>query len=240
MTTVVAAGLPESVIADRDYDRAFGELADAGISGLFPQFSHIADLLAPYSSDDAAFRALRRHGIKLLVPGHMVYPLEALPSLEQDPMRQIIECAGRDAVLGITNYDEPAFSHELGQVEWLYDRVKQVDDTLPVWMVHAPIPRWFPGYEIRDASVRRNRTHDPDSPIPREVAGSIEFADLVGFDVYPVPEVIPTRSRRRTAEDSPRAATARRSGITSDGCGRSRASRSSWSCRASPWPPTTR
>jgi hypothetical protein len=183
------AGVPKSLGATRDYDRIFSQLKSSGMSVFFGtfQFQEVPtglslgferDFLAPCSATDTAFVALKTHNIKLLVPGNLLYPTDAeLPSLDDDPLRQLIACAGVDGVFGVTTYDEPAHTNVTdAQLQRFYDRVKLVQPSLPVLMIHAPL--------FDDQSPAEQKDY-----LDRVVRQSA-FADIVGFDVYPVPAVI--------------------------------------------------
>jgi hypothetical protein len=166
------AGTPESVAQTRNYDRIFSLLAAAGATVFFPTFQTVeapapkslgfeADFVPPCEPGDPAFVAARRHGIKLIVPASLLYPATgALPPLNEDPLAELIECAGRDAIFGLLSFDEPADSNNASEaaVAEVYARAKLIDPTLPVLMVHAPIVMDKPQFA----------TH------------------IVGFDVYPV------------------------------------------------------
>src|SRR3712207_2444919 len=145
-----AAGVPKSLGQSRDYDRIFSELRAAGFKLFFPTFQYLEqpaakslgfeiDFLPPCSADAPAFAALRRHNIQLVVPGEMLYPTESpFPPFASDPLRALIACAGRNNILGVASYDEPAHQGTPESVlQRLHQRVKQVDPTLPVLMVHA-------------------------------------------------------------------------------------------------------
>ncbi|WP_322867277.1 hypothetical protein U5922_014495 [Aquicoccus sp. G2-2] len=98
-----------------------------------------------------------------------------------DPLSQIIACVGRKNIAAVTNYDEAAFQGiSEKSVEALYNRVKQIDSTLPVFMVHAPI--------LTDKPQFANTGH-VDRYL-EAVKRYSRYADVVGFDVYPVPSLI--------------------------------------------------
>lgn len=189
MTLFGVAGVPKSLGETRDFDKIFGELKASGMSVFFGtfQFQEIptgqtlgfeVDLLPPCQATDKAFVALKAHGIKLLVPGNLIYPPDAaLPPLDDDPLRKLLACAGDDGIYGVSNYDEPSHTGITdSQLKRLYDRVKLVKPSLPVHMIHAPLFTDQPtsGYQpYLDLVVRQSA-----------------FADIVGFDVYPVPPAI--------------------------------------------------
>jgi hypothetical protein len=184
------AGTPESVAQTRNYDRIFSLLAAAGATVFFPTFQTVeapapkslgfeADFVPPCEPGDPAFVAARRHGIKLIVPASLLYPATgALPPLNEDPLAELIECAGRDAIFGLLSFDEPADSNNASEaaVAEVYARAKLIDPTLPVLMVHAPIVMDKPQFAtqaLRATYLERVKAYS-------------QHADIVGFDVYPV------------------------------------------------------
>ena len=116
--------------------------------------------------------------MRLLIAGELLYARgSGLPALDNDPLKQIIACAGRANVYGILSYDEPVSTGAtLDDVSGLFNRVKEIDPTLPVLMVHAPIILDRP--EL--ATVEGQQAY------LSEVKSYSRFADVVGFDVYPV------------------------------------------------------
>jgi hypothetical protein len=183
------AGVPVALGKSRDYYGIFAALRDAGVTVYFPTSQYLeqptpkalgteTDFLAPCSPDSPAFDALRRSGMRLVISGDLLYPRGSdLPPLSRDPLRQIIDCAGRDFVYGVLSYDEPVSTGAtLDNVSELFDRVKKIDPTLPVLMVHAPIILDMPEFA----------TLDGQTGYLKKVKSYSRFADVVGFDVYPV------------------------------------------------------
>ena len=183
------AGIPQSLAQTRDYDSIFSRLAESGATVFFPTFQTVeapvpetlgfeADFVPPCNEDDPAFAAARRHGVKLIVSANLLYPTGALPPLNDDPLAKLIDCAGRDAIFGLLSFDEPADNNNASElaVAEVYARAKQVDPTLPVLMVHAPIvmdkPQ-FASQALRDDYLARVKAYS-------------RHADYAGFDVYPV------------------------------------------------------
>lgn len=183
------AGVPITLGKSRDYYDIFTALRAAGVSVYFPTSQYLeqpapkalgteADFLAPCSPDSPAFDALRRSGMRLIVSGDLIYPRGSdFPPLSKDPLQKIIDCAGRDRIYGVLSYDEPVTAGAtLDHVSELFDRVKKVDTTLPVLMVHAPIILDLPEFA----------TLDGQAAYLKKVKSYSRFADVVGFDVYPV------------------------------------------------------
>ena len=188
-TDLGVAGVPVALGKSGDYDGILAALRDAGVTVYFPTSQYVeqpdakslgieSDFLPPCSSSATAFEALRRHGMRLLIAGELLYARgSGLPALQNDPLKQVIACAGRANVYGILSYDEPVSTGaSLDDVSALFNRVKEVDSSLPVIMVHAPIILDKP--EFATAEGRQ--------AYMREVKSYSRFADVVGFDVYPV------------------------------------------------------
>jgi hypothetical protein len=183
------SGLPITLGQTRDYDSIFSDLLSAGITVFFPTSQYQeqptslalgteSDFLAPCSPQDKAFEALRRHEMQLVLTAELLYPRgQPFPSIADDPISKIIECAGRNQIYGVLSYDEPTLTGaDPDAVAQVYERVKEIDATLPVLMVHAAI-----------ALDRAELATDADRAAYlagiREVSA---FSDIVGFDVYPV------------------------------------------------------
>jgi hypothetical protein len=117
--------------------------------------------------------------VKLLLPLEVWYPAtEPLPPREVDPLTQFIACVGREKITGVTLYDEAIHvGVPLQKVKELYERVKLVDPTLPVFMVHAYVTADSDG--IMTEKERREYFE--------EVVAYSEYADIVGFDAYAIP-----------------------------------------------------
>jgi hypothetical protein len=186
-----AAGVPKSLGQTRDYDQIFGALKGARI-GLFlptsiyqmtPQVKSLgreADFLPPCSAESPSFEALQRSGIRLVIPASLLYPLKAaLPPIEVDPLRKLIACIGRANLFGVGAFDEPALQDIPVDVsQRLYERVKQIDATLPVLMVHAPLK----------TDAEQTATVSGRDAYLNKVLGHSQYADIVGFDLYAVPQ----------------------------------------------------
>jgi hypothetical protein len=185
-----AAGVPRELAAARDYQAIYRHLAGNGISLFFPtfqyqeapealSFGYESDFTAPCDPVAPAFSALRGSGVRLIIPGELLYPYDRpMPPLARDPLAQLIRCAGRENIYGVTNYDEPVLTGKpIGAVKQLYERVKAVDAAMPVLMVHAPV--------VTDQEPFANA--DRIAAYFSTVAQYSAHADIAGFDVYPVP-----------------------------------------------------
>ena len=188
----VAAGAPRDLAERRDYVGLFARLSQNGIGAFLPTFQyqevpvprsldHESDFTAPCTSSDPPFRALRGSRVKLVIPAELLYPNPArigLGAASADPLAQLLKCAGAGKIAAISNYDEAILNGiALADVKRLYAHVKAIAPQLPVLMVHAPI--------ILDkaefASARKRARY------LEQVVAYSEHADIVGFDVYPVP-----------------------------------------------------
>jgi hypothetical protein len=188
---VIMAGVPKYLGETRDYDLIFSTLAEAGVTAFLPtsQYQKLpeplaldidADFFPPCDFDGAPFAAMRKHGVKLLAAADVLYPPGQFPPLDDDPLLKLIECAGDGQVWGVLSYDEPAWSgRNLDDVRVLYERVKQVAPDLPVLMAHAP--RLIDGEPPAQAEIDDYFNH---------VAEYSVYADMVGFDLYPIPPEI--------------------------------------------------
>ncbi len=194
-----AAGVPKYLGERRDYEAIFSTLAEAGVGAFFPTFQYQEipmpaslgfeqDFLPPCTPDDPAFMAMRANGIKLIVPGGLLYPPGDMPPLEDDPLAALRECAGSEGITAVLSIDEPFGAvrdpaDPYQDVRAIYERVKRIAPGVPVWMVHAPIPAKLPGEDGRARPV----TQDEIAGYLVEVRNFSVYADGFGFDVYPVP-----------------------------------------------------
>lgn len=192
-TVFGVAGVPQSLGRARDYDATFALLRANGITAFFPTFQTVeqpaaaslgfeTDFLPPCTPESPAFSALRRQGVGLVVAADAIYPRgAALPAAERDPLRALIACAGREHIHAVLSYDEPVHQGASeAEVERVYRRVKEVAADLPVLMVHAPMILDQPRYAT---AAGRNAYLAACARYSRH-------ADVVGFDVYPIPRDI--------------------------------------------------
>ena len=191
----VVAGVPRESASKRDFPTLFKTLMSNGIHNFFPTFQYQevptsrslgfeTDFTVPCSRNDPGFAAIRATGMKLVLPAELVYPHPARigrGSIENDPLSRIIACAGRENISAISNYDEAVFQGvAINHVKAFYERVKKIDPSLPVIMVHGPIATDRP--EFSSSSGREKYLN--------EVQRFSAYGDIVGFDVYPVPAMI--------------------------------------------------
>ncbi|MCW6511345.1 hypothetical protein [Lichenifustis flavocetrariae] len=177
----------------RDYPRMFGLLKSNRIEAFLPVFQYVeqptsktlgfeSDFFPPCSPTSPGFAAVRQYGIKLVVAADVIYPRgQAMPPLDIDPLKTIIGCAGRENIYGVLSYDEPVHQGvSESDVQRVYQRVKAVDGTVPVLMVQAPMIADQPKF----ATAAGRNTY------LQAVKIYSQYADIVGFDVYPVPREI--------------------------------------------------
>jgi len=187
---VLAAGVPKPIAARRNYDEIFAELQAGGIKVFLPftQYQEApepkslgfeTDFLPQYKNDDNAINAMKRHGIKLLVAAEILYPDGKFGAPSDDPLRKLIAWAGRDSIYAVYAIDEPAHRGlPVSQSQALYQRVKSIDSTLPVLMVHAPI--------LADTEKQLSETERTN--YLNRVRQHSQWADIVVFDIYPIPK----------------------------------------------------
>jgi hypothetical protein len=196
---VIAAGVPKYLGETRDYDRIFAELSEAGVTAFLSttQYQEVpttlalgteVDFLPPCEPTSPAFAAMRKYGVKLIVPGQLFYGTDEFPALDDDPLRALMECAGEGMIFAVLSIDEPVNAirnpdDPAQDVRALYERVKLIAPDLPVMMVHAPLPT-----EITepDGSVRPPTLAEIDHYL--SLAQDLSrYADMIGFDLYPIP-----------------------------------------------------
>lgn len=186
-------GVPRPIAQTRDYDKIFGQLSAAGATVFFPTFQYReapapatlgfeVDFLAPCNGASAAFTALKKNKLRLLLVGDLIYPRAgAFPAMASDPLKALIACAGREQIYGVLTYDEPVHNGiDDGALKAVYERIKQIDATLPVLMVHAPI--------VLDREP--HLTASGRAGYLDNVVRASRYADIVGFDIYPIPPSI--------------------------------------------------
>lgn len=199
------AGVPRYWGENRDYDAWFQALAEVGTTAFLPysayqelpeslSLGYEADFFPPCRYDAPAFQALRDHQIKLIAAGSLLYPTVELPSIDQDPLRALLDCTGDGMIAAVYSIDEPAYQALLDpansdvyeHVEALYRRVKAIDPTLPVLMVHGPIRS-----EIQEADgTFRPTTQTEIDQYLDAVKKLSDYADIIAFDLYPIPAEI--------------------------------------------------
>ena len=199
---IITVGVPRPMAETRDYDTIFKELKSAGINGFLGYFlyeeapepkslGYEADFLPPCTADMPSLKTLRENHMQLLIPGEILYPSGNIPPLDQDPLKQLLACVGLDSVLGVLSYDEPAWRNEnlFEASRLLYQRVKEVDSSLLVFMVQSALPAI-----VIENGVSRPITEAESDLYFDEVKKYNHYADIIGFDVYPIPTDIASLS----------------------------------------------
>jgi hypothetical protein len=189
MFQVIAAGVPQTPDAKQEAASVMQSLFANKVSIFYPTFQYQeqpeiltlgyeADYLLPCEAPSPTQQAMIDAGVKLLIPGELFYNASALPTLDTDPIAQLIRCLGRENIAGVTNYDEAVHvGVDIVHVRALYDRIKEIDPTLPVFMIHA-----FLLSDAEPGMSEKKRQHYLQSVIAYS-----EYADVVGFDVYATP-----------------------------------------------------
>ena len=196
---ILAAGAPRFLGEEASDDAFFAELASANMTSFLPIFQYQevpeskslpreADFYPPCSRDEEPFRSMRLHGVKLVIPGNLLYASTLSPEEGDAYLRQLIECAGEDGIAGIFSVDEPALGNpdldeREAQVRLLYDRAKAIAPEIPVIMVHAPVvaETLNPDGSWRPISVEEAEMY------LQAVDRLSVWADVVGFDLYIIP-----------------------------------------------------
>ncbi len=193
LKTVIAAGLPQYLGKTRDYDGIFAELSAAGVNVFLADgqcrqlpepasLGYEADFYPAGQSISApatikAYAAMKKHRVKLLVPADILYPRgQDLPPLAADPLHRLLKTFGAEVIFGVYAYDEPARHADSRQMDRncqaVYRRVKELNPALPVVMVHAPLVEGRSPANVQYL---------------KRVVQLSRFADIVGFDIYPIP-----------------------------------------------------
>jgi hypothetical protein len=185
---VAFAGVPYSLGSTANYDLIFKSVSNADGKFFYPTFEYEEapevktlglekDFYLPCKEGNTAIEAMRKHHVKLLLPVHFLYPNSApLPPKDEDPLRNFISCYGRRTLFAVVTYDEPIHTKiPIEKVAAVYKRIKEVDASLPVLMIHAPVTH----DRQNERSVREAYTS--------EVKLFSRYSDLVGFDIYPIP-----------------------------------------------------
>jgi hypothetical protein len=187
---VLVAGVPKPIAARRNYDEIFAELQAGGIKIFLPftQYQEApepkslgfeTDFFPQYKKDDKAINAMKRHGIELLVAAEILYPDGKFGAISDEPLRKLNAWAGRENIYAVYAYDEPAHRGlPVSQSQALYQRVKSIDSTLPVVMVHAPIL----------ADTEKPLSESERTNYLNRVKQHSQWADIVVFDIYPIPK----------------------------------------------------
>ncbi len=194
LAPMIAAGVPKPLAEAEDFENIFHALAEAGMTVFFPtfQFEEIPEakslefetyFLPPCQPLNPALSAMLQEKVSLMVPGELLYPqLPApFPTQEEDPLRALLDCLGDKGIYGVYSYDEPVMQAvSLGSVRRFYERVKRIDPNLPVLMIHVPML----------ADAENLQTPEQRAAYLDNVKEYSQYADVVGFDVYPIPQLI--------------------------------------------------
>jgi hypothetical protein len=189
--TIIAAGVPKPLGESKDFEFIFHTLSEAGISIFFPtfQYKEIPEsksleletlFLPPCQPLNPALSAMLQEKVSLIVPGELLYPQlpEPLPTLEEDPLQALSSCLGEQGIFAVYSYDEPVGQGvSLESVKRFYERVKAINPQLPVMMIHKPIL-------ADDVTLQ---TPEQKTAYLNDVKKYSQYADSVGFDVYPIP-----------------------------------------------------
>lgn len=197
---VIAAGVPRQLAETTSDDELFAGLAAAGITGFLPFFQYQeipepksltreATFYPPCSPDAEPFVSMRRHGVRLVIPGQLLYAGGLTVEQGDAYLREMLACAGEGGVAAILSVDEPAHllaeqdvERRMAEVRLIHERAAALAPGVPVVMVHAPLT-------ALDESTPELRPRSADE-IYRYfglVAEFSAYADIVGFDLYAIP-----------------------------------------------------
>ena len=179
------SGVPQDLALSRDYDAIFSQLQSAGISVYTPncQYQEVpvalslgleSDFLPPPfgTADPSVYEAMRAHGIKLVISADQLYNFnEPMPLPENDPLLALINAAGSDLIYAVNGYDEPALRGiSVAESQALYEHVKSIDPAIQLLQIHGN-----PEMMIEGLAAYLD-----------QVAAHGEWADIVGFALYPI------------------------------------------------------
>lgn len=179
---VGTVGMPFDLAASRDFETLFAQMQAAGQTLFMPMSLYEAHpapqgtgleaafFPPPYgTADPGLYAAMRAHGIKMVVPASLIYPLgQALPAPQNDPLVALIQAAGIDLVAGVYSYDEPVLNGvPESALKAVYQHVKAISPDLPVIQVNAP-----PEHVQHIA------------PYLSAMMSGTRWADQVGFSIY--------------------------------------------------------
>jgi len=197
--TILAAGAPRYLGETASDDAFFAELASANMISFLPIFQYQevpesqslpreVDYYPPCSPEEEPFRSMRLHGVKLVIPGNLLYASTLTPEEGDAYLHMLIECAGEGGIAGIFSVDEPALGNpdldeRESQVRLLYERAKAIAPDIPIIMVHAPI---VTETLTADGSWRPISAEEASIYL-QSVARLSLWADIVGFDLYIIP-----------------------------------------------------
>jgi hypothetical protein len=190
-SVIIAAGVPKPFGESEDFRAIFHTLSEAGISVFFPTFQYkelpeakslgLEPLfLPPCQSPNAALTAMLQENVRLIVPGELLYPQlpASFPTLKGDPLHALSSCLGEQGIFAVYSYDEPVGQGvSLESAQRFYERVKEVNPKFPVMMIHKPIL-------ADDVTLQ---TPEQKAAYLNDVKTYSQYADIVGFDVYPIP-----------------------------------------------------
>lgn len=200
----IAAGVPKSLAEAGEFDKIFHTLHEAGLTVFLPHFQYQeapvvksleldAYFMPPCQPLSAPLKAMMHAKVKMLVPAEIYYPQSPVPFPGEDPLQALLDCLGDDGIYGVYSYDEPVYNGvSLESVRRLYEHVKRIAPNLPVLMIHRPI--------LTDDEAMQ--TPEQREAYWQEVKEYSQYADIVGFDVYPIPQHIAKIATPYSSDDT--------------------------------------
>lgn len=177
------AGVPIDLALTRDYEAIFQQLSSSGISAFYPsgitaEYPHFvghdteADFLPPPfgTATPAIYDLARAYGISIAFSADYLFPLnQGGVDPANSPLQAILDMGGADIIHSVTGYDEAAMNGidpEMSRA--VYEHVHALDPSIKVVQVHAPV------------------TSDDPTAYLQAVAEHGQWADVIGFNVYPI------------------------------------------------------
>ncbi|MGB7243144.1 MAG: hypothetical protein WBC93_13790, partial [Sulfitobacter sp.] len=177
------AGIPFDLAENPDWNQVFAQLAASGIDVFYPNsiyeeypvvrgLGYESDFVPhPFGSATSdIYDIARAHGIKISFSADLLFPLDrGGVDPNNSPLQAIIDAGGADIIHSIANYDEPAWNGlDPALSQAVFDHVKSIDPTIQVIQVHAAV------------------ASDDPSDYLDAVLDHAQWADAVGFSVYPI------------------------------------------------------
>ena len=192
---IIAAGVPQSISKERNYERIFQHLENNNISLFLPtfQYEEIPEPLSlGYENDftdlcnkaSPVIRALEQSQIQLVLPVSFFYkPTDSLPSPDEDPLSKTYKCASQ-YIAGFSNFDEPITNNiSYKTVSAIYEKIKNFAPNKPVFMVHAPVVDDHPHFKGRFFKSKK----DVIKNYLLSVVKYSQASDVAGFNAYSYP-----------------------------------------------------
>jgi len=195
---VIAAGVPRYIGETATDDELFAGLAEAGFNAFLPvfQYQEVPEprsldrentFAPPCDGESGPYPTMRRHGIRLVLPGQLLYQ-PGMSRRDSDALlAALADCAGPDGIAAVFSVDEPALGNpdldaREAEVRLIFERTHVLLPGVPVVMVHAPIVT-----EVLINGAWQPITEQSVADYLAAVERLSRWADIVGFDLYAIP-----------------------------------------------------